>query len=168
MLFLSLACFSHAHAHDAHKKAIIQEILVQTNFRLTLARLRLDNIEQTRKAQIAQAGDKANNPMMIRLIQRSQEKYAEYMDELYDYSRMEKIQIAIYEELFTEPELEGLLAFYKTDAGHALIRATPQIMQKMQTSLFEGAGKREARVKQIMDESIAEIQAELKAEGKIP
>ena len=37
----------------------------------------------------------------------------------------------IYVELYTEQELDGIIAFYKSPVGHALVSKTPQATSKI-------------------------------------
>ena len=159
---------SRAFAADSHKVEVIKEVLAASDLPGTLEKMRLDNVAQTRAAMLQQAGDKPINPMMMRLINRAMEKYADYSKELFGYSRWEKEYLAFYDEAYTEPELDGLLAFYKTDAGRATLRAQPLLARKMQESAFQRSAETNERINQIMAETIAEVQAELKKEGTLP
>jgi hypothetical protein len=159
---------THARAEDTHKIAVIKEILTILDAQGSLEKMRIENVTETRNLMLQQAGEKATNPMMKRLIDRAMEKYADYSKEIFDWSQKEKEYLEFYDEGFTESEIENLLAFYKTDTGRALIRAQTLYASKTQQTGFQNEAKRNARIDQIMKETIAEVQAELKKEGAIP
>ena len=114
---------------------------------------------------IQQIGENASNPVMQRLIARAIEKYADYSKEIFDYYVREKDYIAFYDEQLTQADIEGILAFYKTDAGRSWIRIQPLIVNKMQQAAFQKNADAKARVDRIMKESSDEIREELKKEG---
>ena len=51
------------------------------------------------------------------------------MKELLDWKKLEPMYVRIYQKTFTQQELDGMLAFYKTPAGAAVIAKMPAIMQ---------------------------------------
>ena len=169
ILFSIFALFTFAvHADPARKLALIKEVLALTDVKGTLEKARVDNVSQTRKVLVQQVGEKASNPMMVRLVDRAMEKYSDYSKEIFDYSKKESFYLSFYDESFSEQELEGLVTFYKTDAGRALIRAQPQLALKMQQALFQNSAERSARVDRIMKETVAEMTEEFKQQGKAP
>lgn len=47
-----------------------------------------------------------------------------------NWDTLEPQVISMYEQTFTEQEMQGMLAFYRTDAGKAVIAKMPLVMQK--------------------------------------
>lgn len=46
------------------------------------------------------------------------------------WAKIEPVYIRLYKDTFTEEEVSGMLAFYKTPAGQAVIQKMPGLMQK--------------------------------------
>ena len=51
------------------------------------------------------------------------------MKELLDWKKLEPIYVRIYQKTFTQQEIDGMIAFYKTSAGQAVISKMPAAMQ---------------------------------------
>ncbi len=71
----------------------------------------------------------------------------------------------IYMESFTQDEVDGMLAFYATPAGQALIKKMPVAMQKTMEAMQQMMGPMMQKLQAIQSESIAELQA-LNKEGE--
>ncbi len=59
--------------------------------------------------------------------------------------------LKVYMDTYTEEELDGILAFYKSPAGQAFVAKTPQLMQ---------------RSMQLMQEQMANVQPRLEEASK--
>ena len=51
------------------------------------------------------------------------------MKELLDWSKLEPLYVRVYQKSFTQEEVDGMLAFYKTPIGAAMIAKMPAVMQ---------------------------------------
>jgi hypothetical protein len=47
-----------------------------------------------------------------------------------DWQKLKPEYVKLYAEVFTEEEIEGMVAFYKTPAGHAMIEKMPALLSK--------------------------------------
>jgi uncharacterized protein len=52
-------------------------------------------------------------------------------DESLNAQAMQMIMVRVYQATYTQDEVDGLIAFYKTPAGQALINKSPLMMQNM-------------------------------------
>jgi uncharacterized protein len=151
-------------AQEHPKITLIRQILGVTDARANLERMRIDNVAQTRAALFAQAGARATDPTLKRMLNRAMEKYNDFSKEIFDWGKLEEEYITLYDEAFSESELHGLLDFYNTDAGRASLRSLPLILSKMQQRVFSHQAENSARVDRILKESALEVQAEIKTE----
>lgn len=53
----------------------------------------------------------------------------------FTWEKMEPMYIKIYKESFTQEEVDGMLEFYATPAGEALIEKMPVVMQKSMSEM---------------------------------
>ena len=51
------------------------------------------------------------------------------------WSKLEPVFVQIYSETFTQDEIDGQLAFYRTAAGQAVIAKTPLLTQRSMTAM---------------------------------
>jgi uncharacterized protein len=57
-------------------------------------------------------------------------------DEL-SYAKMKDVYLQVYRETFTQEEINGIIAFYSSPAGQAMVQKTPVAMQKA-SALMQG------------------------------
>ena len=74
------------------------------------------------------------------------------MSEEMAWPKMKPMLVQIYSESFTQEEVDGVLAFYESPAGEALIAKMPVVMQKSMQM-----------VQQMMEPLMRRVEAELKA-----
>lgn len=110
-----------ARADDASKHAKVKEL-----FQLTYMENRM---QQTKAAAMAQAQAFASQQLALFGLPENQNKdAAAYYNKLYalvatryDWNTLEPAYEQIYVDLYTEQELDGILAFYKSPVGQALL-----------------------------------------------
>jgi hypothetical protein len=93
--------------------------------------------------------------------QRSAELMA-MMKEVLEWKKLEPIYVRIYQKTFTQQEVDGMIAFYKTPAGQAVIGKMPAAMQ---TTIDEMQGLM-GPVMQKLQQMQQDVAAALKAENK--
>jgi uncharacterized protein len=84
------------------------------------------------------------------------------MKDLLDWKKLEPMYVRIYQKTFTQQEVDGMIAFYKTPAGQAVISKMPAAMQNTVDEMQQTMGP----VMQKMQQMQQEVGAELKAESK--
>lgn len=88
----------------------------------------MDNaVQQALKGQTASARQQ-------QVISRMKSKMVEVLQQELRWEKLEPMSVRLYKESFTEDEVRGMLAFYKTPAGQAVINKMPLLMQK---TMFE-------------------------------
>lgn len=68
-------------------------------------------------------------PKVQKEIDQQQAEVTRLMKELLDWSKLEPMYVRIYQKTFSQPEVDGMIAFYKTPAGQAVIAKMPSAMQ---------------------------------------
>lgn len=56
----------------------------------------------------------------------------EFMDEHFRYQDLEPEFVRMYTDLFTEEEMRGIIAFYRTPIGQRLVERTPEMAARSQ------------------------------------
>jgi uncharacterized protein len=79
-------------------------------------------------------------------------------DEL-SWSKYEPLMLDIYGKAFTEGEVQGMLQFYRTPAGQAVIAKMPTVMQASMQHVQARMGPLQARLKKLVDDSVAKMNA---------
>jgi uncharacterized protein len=65
------------------------------------------------------------------VLDRMREKIVAAYDEAYNGQAMQMVMVRVYQATYTQDDVDGLIAFYKTPAGQALINKSPLMMQNM-------------------------------------
>lgn len=81
------------------------------------------------------------------------------------WDKLQPLYVSIYQESFTQEEIEGIVAFYKTPAGAALVRKMPVVMQNSMKVMQQKMGPMMAKVQSAIQETVAEIQARQEKKG---
>jgi|GEM_PF-2739742 len=152
-----------AGAYEEEKLKLIKEFLVVNDAQNTLETLRLDNVAQLKNSLVQNFGAGANDPLALRIIARVMERYTELSHEIFNWPKWEKKYTILYADLFNASEIEGIIAFYKSDAGRAMTRATPEIGKRMQQEMFAANNETSAKINAIMQEINAEFKDEVDA-----
>ena len=129
-LLFSLALSSFAHADDASKRTKVEELIRLTKVNDLLNQMTDQMATRMRASAAQQSASHSFTPAQEKLIN-------EYIDQVQSITRSavswEKIKptlIQVYTETYTDQELDGIITFYRSPAGQAMIAKSPQLMNK--------------------------------------
>jgi uncharacterized protein len=144
-----LVPFGAAWADDASKNAKVEEMFRVTRseemMERSLAQVRAMQQAQTAKLDIP-SDDKA----------KQQQTYDAINKVIADHLGWQKLKprfVAIMAEAFTDAELDGILAFYRSPAGKAMVEKMPQFMGKTMGIVQAAMQEMEPEIRRIVDES---------------
>lgn len=80
--------------------------------------------------QLANSQGKPMTAAQERQLDAVMKKAAELMREELSWAKLKPLYTQIYRETFTQEEVEGMVAFYRTPVGAAMIDKMPQVMQR--------------------------------------
>lgn len=78
---------------------------------------------------------------------------------------MEPIYLKLYADSFSQAEVAGMLSFYRSPVGHAVVQKLPLVMQNTMTSMQQRMAALVPKIQQLAQETAAEIKAQ-NAAGK--
>jgi hypothetical protein len=88
------------------------------------------------------------------------------MKGLLDWKKLEPMYVRIYQKTFTQQEIDGMIAFYKTPAGQAVISKMPAAMQNTVDEMQQMMGPVMQKMQQLQRDVAAELKAESKNKGR--
>ena len=91
------------------------------------------------------------------ILDRMQTKMSAVVDEMLDWKGLQAMYVRIYRASFTQDELDGILAFYKTPAGQAMINKMPVVMQNVMAEMKNLIGPMQQKLLQIQRETLQEM-----------
>lgn len=116
-------------------------------------------MEQMMRQAMAQAvSGKKLTPEQSRLLEAAPKQFAAVMKEELSWANMKTMYVNIYRETFTQEEVDGLIAFYRSPAGAAFVDKMPLVMQKSTSAM-------QARLPQLLEKMRASMDKTLSEAG---
>jgi uncharacterized protein len=84
------------------------------------------------------------------------------MKELLDWNKLQPMYVRVYQKTFSQQEVDGMIAFYKTPAGQAVIGKMPSVLQ----NTIDEMQQLMAPVMQKMQKMQQDVASEMKADNK--
>jgi uncharacterized protein len=146
-----------AHADEGPQRVIAEDLLqtmkVDQMMNPVFAQMR-SMMEQ----QFSQMGAPEElKPMLKRYI----DKLFNVIEQTSSWKTLKEDMINIYIHAFTEDELKGMLAFYKSPVGQSVIDKMPVAMQRSMLIVQKRMPELQEKIKKISEEFTAEIKTEM-------
>jgi hypothetical protein len=130
ILVIFLAVPSIAHADEASKLVKIQELFTVLHLDQTM--------KQVMDAVLKQVKDASQQQLVgVTLTDAQQKKFDDFQQNVFDlvnaqmsWSKIEPDYIKLYDDAYTEEQIDGILSFYKSPVGQAMIAKTPDLTNK--------------------------------------
>lgn len=129
LIVILLSIATTAMAAPAGENSIKQLLVVTQAQKLADNMQTQINSQMNNMIQQALKG-KTPNAKQQKAISNMKNKVTAFMQKEFAWEKLEKMYIRLYKESFTEEEVTGMLSFYKTTAGKAVINKMPVLMQK--------------------------------------
>lgn len=140
-LLLSLAVAPLAHADDASKRAKIEELIQLTKMSQLMGQMTDQLTARMRTMAAQQTANRTFTPAQQKTITDYVNQIQSITQGAVSWEKLKPTVIQAYSDTYTDQELDGILAFYHSPAGQALIAKSPQLMAKtmqmMQTQMTE-------------------------------
>ena len=117
---------SATFADEASKNAKIEEMLKLTNGEKMIGQL----FDQMKAMTTAQMDKTTVAPENRERVQQIQQRVLQLLQDTLSWDKMKPMMMQIYAETFTEEEIDGIVNFYKSPAGQAMIEKMPALMQR--------------------------------------
>jgi hypothetical protein len=144
-----LCCASPILADEAGKKAKIEEMLQLTHYDQMMKQI----LEQMKGMQIEQM-KKTDMPAEARAqSEEIQQKTMALVADRMSYEKFKPIFIQIYAEVFSEEEIDGIISFYKSPAGKAMIEKSPLLMQRVMPMMQKVTADLQPDIQKIIEDA---------------
>jgi hypothetical protein len=152
-----------ADANTASEESV-KQLLDITEARRTVDKMADDltaSVASGTQTLVAQAlGNQPPNQEQQKIFDSMQVKIIELIRGEYTWSKFEPVYTNIYRASFTQSEIDGMLAFYKTPAGQAVIKKMPGIAQATVAAIGSRAQPVTSQIKKIEEDAITEARAQ--------
>jgi hypothetical protein len=121
-----------AHADDASKHAKVRELFQLTSMQNRVDQIRVSALAQARSFAAQQF---ASTGVSAQPDQKGLAAYYQNLNALvaegYNWTKLEPAYEKVYVDLYTEDELDGILAFYRSPVGQAYLSKTPEATRQV-------------------------------------
>jgi hypothetical protein len=157
-LLVSLVFASLAQCEPASQESA-DRVLVDAKVEKLLDTM-LVNVDQVmRRSMDAAMQGQQLSPEQRQAVDARAAKFAQVMREEMTWDKLRPLYVQIYQESFTQEEIDGLIAFYESPAGVAYIEKMPVVMQKSMSIMQSRMAPMMEKMKAAMKEAIAETKA---------
>lgn len=151
---LSPVSFSATPSEDS-----IRELMAITDMpqMLESSMAQVDAIMQSTMQQ-ALAGHEVSQADQ-KVLQEMQDEMVALLKQEMSWLQLEPVFMQIYRESLSQAEVDGMLEFYKSDAGKAVIAKMPVIMQSSMQLMQQKMGHMMPRIQEIQQAALAKLKA---------
>jgi hypothetical protein len=138
-----------AFADEASRKAKAEEVLKLTNSEQMMKQM----IDRARAMQTARASKLDLPEDQKAQAEALQNKIMQVISDRMSWEKLKPQFVQIYADTYTDEELDGIVAFYKSPAGQAMLAKMPEIMTKSMKVAQDAMQGVEADIRRITDEA---------------
>ncbi len=159
LFFLVIGSTPALAADTPASEQSIRQLLTVTETRKLLDNV-LGQIDSMMKGAFQQAlQGRMPSPREQEIIDRMLARSAALTREEMSWEKLEPVYLRIYRDSLTQDEVDGMIAFYQTPAGRALIRKMPLIVQNSLREMQAMMVPMMDRLKTVQDDALRELAA---------
>jgi hypothetical protein len=121
---------SAVHADEAGKAAKVEEFFKVSHTEQMLTQGMAMMLNQAKSGLVQKMLDVTPTPAQTKANNELQDKLAAILTGALSWEKLKPAYAKLYASAYTEEELDGIVAFYKSPAGQAMISNSPSIMTK--------------------------------------
>ena len=126
----------------------------------------MDNMMKTNMQRSLQG--KSITPKQQQIIEDMQHKEVALIKQEMTWEKLEPLYIKVYQDAFTQEEIDGILAFYGTPAGQALIKKMPDVLKKSTMEMQTRMNALVPQLQKIQQDAFNELKAQTQTQTKTP
>ena len=148
-----------AAPNDPASNASIEEYLKVSNAQQLVENMKqqVGGFIKTAMQQATQG--KALTPERQAIVDHMAQQMSDLMAQSMNWDTLKPMYMRVYHESFTQSEMDGIIHFYKTPAGKALINKMPVVMQNVMTEMQGMIKPMQQKMIQIQRDAVDKIKA---------
>jgi len=104
-------------------------------------------------------------PKVQKDIDRRQAEMMSIFKETLDWNRLEPMYVRVYQKSFTQPEIDNLIAMYRTPGAQTMLNKMPIVLQNTMAEMQQIMQPMMQRIQRMQQEVVAELQADKSKNG---
>ncbi|MDD2685663.1 MAG: DUF2059 domain-containing protein [Gallionella sp.] len=161
ILIVLLFCSTAAMAAPANESSV-RELLTITQTQKLIESIQVQMDAQLNHAMRQALQGKKLLPGQQQALTNMHNKVVKLVHETLSWEKLEPMYLRLYQETFTEDEVLGMLSFYKTPAGQAVIIKMPSVVQKTMIEVQAVSSSLAPQLQKIQQDFLAELTAATK------
>jgi len=158
LLFAVLAL--PALAQDAKPTAASVRGLFEAMHSSSMVDTYVKQVETTMRTALQQAtAGQTPNAKQKKIVEDLQTRIMALVKEQLKWADLEPIMIEVYRDTFTQHEIDGMLKFYRSDAGQAVIDKLPTVTQESMARIQGRVNALTPKIMELEKETAAQIKA---------
>ena len=158
LLLVSLLCVASVHAAPP-TEASIDKLLAMTRAERLVDNLYGNINQMLRQSMAAAMQGKEVTPAQQRVLDTLPVKFEAIFREEMAWPKLRALYLSIYQETLSQEEIDGMIAFYETPAGKAMIEKLPIVMSRTMTRVQAMMPPMMERVQKVVSDTIEEAKA---------
>jgi len=166
LIVLLLSCSATFAQSTVPSEASIKQLLEltqQSRKVIDSATAQMDRLMTSAIEQVTK-GEKLS-PDAQKMVDQDKSEIAKLIHDTLDYDKLLPMDVRIYQKSFTQAEVDGLIAFYKTPAGQALLSKMPVVVENTFAEMRTMITPITQRIQQMQQSLMAEMQKEQEHKG---
>lgn len=136
----------------------IDQLLVATQSEKTQESMFANMTQLMRQTLATALKDKPLTIRQQRVMEAAPERFARVMREEMSWDQLRPVYLQIYQESFTQEEVDGLIAFYSSPTGRAFVEKMPLVVQKTMTVMQSRMAPLMQKMHAAIAESVADVE----------
>jgi len=166
VLVMLLAVAPMARADEASKRAKVQDLFVTMHMDRTMGQLMDMVMKQTRQVVNGMPGADQMTAEQKKVLDDFQKRVEVMVTDSLGWKALEPEYVTLYASTFSEEEIDGLLAFYKSPVGQVFLDKTPELTQKSGVIAQAKMAELQPKMRAMMEDLMKQITATLPAKPK--
>lgn len=155
LCLISMTAFADSKPSDAS----LNELLTITDSKALIDGMWPQVEAMMNNAAKQAVGSSTLNSEQEKVMQEANAKVAAVFKEEFSYEKMKPMMINIYKESFSQDEVDGMISFYKSAAGQAVIKKMPVVMQSTMTNVQTQMSSIMPKIQKIQQEAVEQVKA---------
>ncbi len=160
LLLLLVSSVFAAAADSVPSEASVRELLTVTDSKKTVDAMmaQMDGMIQNAVSE-ATKGEEVSAAEQ-KLVDKNVAEMKATLAETLVWEKLEPIYLRVYQKSLTQDEVNGMIAFYKTPTGQAMITKMPVVIQNTMTEVQGMMGSMMQKLQQTQQALVADLEAE--------
>lgn len=154
-----LFALPYAHADDASKKAKIEEMFTILKMDSLMKQMMNQGLTQGKQTVKSMMGDTPVTPADQKIIDDALAKMIVVISDVISWEKLRPAYVDLYASAYSEEEVDGILAFYKSPVGQALLAKTPELITKSSAIVNGRMQELGPKMREVMDDLQKQLRA---------